>query len=270
MRQIDLIIIGNEILLGMVLDTNSQYLCRAVRGFGRRVGHISAVADDLGAIAAEIKNSVDRGAELIITCGGLGPTADDLTLEGIARATSRALETDLRALQLVTDRYRELAASGFVKAAEMDEARLKMARLPAGAVAVDNPVGAAPAIALDFDAMLIVALPGVPREMKAIVEGPLQPMLAERLGSGGYCELELIADCGDESVLAPLLKSVAADHPEAYVKSRAREFGATVKFLITISAAGASPEQAKSFAESARKQLEKALALENIPIQTAD
>jgi molybdopterin-biosynthesis enzyme MoeA-like protein len=116
---------------------------------------------------------------------------------------------------------------------------------------------------------LIVALPGVPREMKAIVEGPLQAILTERLGSGGYCELELIVDCGDESVLAPLLKIVAANHPEAYIKSRAREFGAAVKFLVTISAAGESPEQAKSFAESARNELDTLLVGADIEVVNA-
>jgi molybdenum cofactor synthesis domain-containing protein len=265
MGEIEVIIVGNEILLGIVLDTNSEYLCRMVRGFGRRVGHISVVADDLNAIAAEIKTSLGRRAELIFTCGGLGPTADDLTLEGIAQATSRALETDARALQLVTDRYRELASSGFVKAANIDEARLKMARIPAGAVAIDNPVGAAPAVALDLDSTLIVALPGVPREMKAIAEGPLHPILSERLGAGGYRELELVAECGDESVLAPLLKRVVATHPEAYIKSRAREFGPEVRFLVTISAAGSTAEQARSLAESARDDLETVLAAANIP-----
>lgn len=234
---------GNELLLGMVQDTNSNYLCRVVRGMGGRVSRIAMLPDDLNAIVAELASAMDRRAQLIFTCGGLGPTDDDMTLSAIAEATQRPLELDDEARDFVALRYRELADAAFVASAELTESRLKMARLPRGSRMLNNPVGAAPAVALETDRALIVALPGVPRELKSIVEGPLQTLLVEKLGGGSYREIELIADCGDESVLAPILRVCAAAHPSAYIKSRARGFGPEVKFLITISAHGRDWEQ---------------------------
>jgi molybdenum cofactor synthesis domain-containing protein len=260
MIPVEIIVIGNEVLLGAVLDTNSNYLCRVVRGMGSRVNHICVVGDDAVAISTEVRSSLNRRVGLLVTCGGLGPTEDDLTLAAIAEATGRKLELDASARDFVARRYKELAEAGFVDEPGMSEPRLKMARLPAGSVPIENPVGTAPAIALQVDSSLIVALPGVPKELKGIVEGPLQPTLISRLDGGSYREIELSADCGDESVLAPILQAVAAAHPETYIKSRARGFGAEVNFLITISASGRDTEQANCRVESARDELIAALA----------
>src|SRR5512138_2588341 len=87
-----IIVIGNELLLGLVQDTNSHYLCRVLRGMGGRVQRVAVVRDDADAIADEIRASLARRTDLLFTCGGLGPTDDDLTLTAIAQALSRQLE----------------------------------------------------------------------------------------------------------------------------------------------------------------------------------
>jgi nicotinamide-nucleotide amidase len=263
---VEIIVIGNEVLLGSVQDTNSSYLCRVVRGMGGKTTHIVVVGDDPVAIANEIRASLDRHAGLIFTCGGLGPTQDDLTLAAIADASGRALSVDPIAREFVSRRYRELAESGFVADAGLTESRLKMARLPAGSSAIENPVGAAPAVSLHIESALLIALPGVPKELRAIVEGPLQATLNTRLGGGAYREIELVADCGDESVLAPILRAVSAAHPEAYIKSRARGFGPEIKFLITVSASGQDTEQARRRVDSARDELSEVLSRAGINI----
>src|ERR1044071_8168394 len=171
---IEIVTIGNEILLGLVQDTNSNYLCRVVRGMGGRVRHIAIVRDEIDSIVEAIRASLLRRADLIFTCGGLGPTDDDLTLAAVAAATSRSLELNQQARELIERRYRELARSGYVASAEMSESRLKMARLPANCSVIENPIGAAPAIAMEAGVSRIVALPGVPAELKGIIEGPLQ------------------------------------------------------------------------------------------------
>src|SRR6266404_7555324 len=104
---VEILTIGNEILLGLVQDTNSNYLCRMVRGMGGRVRHIATPRDEMDAIADDINASLSRGAELIFTCGGLGPTDDDVTLAAIGKATRRKLELNAAAQQFVEQRYRD-------------------------------------------------------------------------------------------------------------------------------------------------------------------
>jgi molybdenum cofactor synthesis domain-containing protein len=241
---VEIIIIGNELLLGLVQDTNSNYLCRVLRGMGGRVRRIAIVRDEADAIGDETRASLARRTDLLFTCGGLGPTDDDLTLAAIAQALQRKLEIHLAARAFVERRYAELAAQGYVSSAAMTEARLKMARLPEGAQIIDNPIGAAPAVAITNERARIVALPGVPAELKAIVEGPLQSLLKELFGRGSYREREVVAECGDESRLAPALREVVAAHPDVYIKSRASHFGRDVTFRITLSATAESAEAA--------------------------
>ena len=259
MVNVEILTIGNEILLGIIEDTNSNYLCRVIRGMGGRVRRITVLRDEIDAIVGEVKASLERGAALIFTCGGLGPTDDDLTLTGIAQATARKLEINASAQEFVERRYRDLASQGYVSSAEMSEARLKMARLPEGARAVENPVGAAPAVVVEVNDTRIVSLPGVPAELKAIVEGPLQDLLAQVFGRGSYRERVITVGCGDESELAPALRRVAFLHPEVYIKSRASRFGPDVWLRIVISASAASAEEAGLMIASAASDLTRTL-----------
>ena len=257
---VEIIVIGNELLLGLVQDTNSNYLCRVLRGMGGRVRRVAIVRDEADAIADETRASLTRRTDLLFTCGGLGPTDDDLTLAAIAQALQRTLEIHAAARAFVERRYAELAAQGYVANAAMTEARLKMARLPDGARIIDNPIGAAPAITLTTRAARIVALPGVPAELKAIVEGPLQALLKELFGRGSYREREITVECGDESKLAPALRQAVAAHPEVYIKSRASHFGRDVMFRITISASAESAEAADRLIAAAADDLSHVFA----------
>lgn len=255
MVNIEIVTIGNEILLGLVQDTNSNYICRVVRGMGGRVRHIAIVRDEIDSIVEEVRASLSRRPDLIFTCGGLGPTDDDLTLAAVAEAAGRSLELNQKAREFVESRYRELARAGYVVSAEMSESRLKMARLPAGCRMIENPVGAAPAMLMEVNTSRIVSLPGVPAELKGITEGPLQSLLNEVFGRGSYREREMMVDCGDESVLAPALRQVASAHPEVYIKSRASRFGRDVMFRINISASASSSEEACRMIETAANDL---------------
>ncbi len=259
MVNIEIVVIGNEVLLGAVQDTNSNYLCRMVRGMGGRVRHIATVRDEAEAIADEIKRSLARRADLIFTCGGLGPTDDDLTLGAIAASLGLKLSLDEAAHRFVEWRYKELADQGYVEKAGLTDARLKMARLPEGAEAIENPVGAAPAAMLKVSGCRIISLPGVPSELKAIIEGPLQKTMREIFGRGSYREREVTVKCGDESALAPALRRVATAHPDVYIKSRASHFGRDITFRVLLSASAKRPEEADQMIERAFEDLTRAL-----------
>lgn len=260
MVNVEIVIIGNEVLLGLVQDTNSNYLCRVVRGMGGRVRRISVVRDEADAISDEVRAAFARSSDLVFTCGGLGPTDDDLTLAAIAQALDRPLAIDPAARAFVERRYGELAAQGHVSSPAMTEARLKMAQLPEGARIIENPVGAAPAVVITANKTRLVALPGVPAELKTIVEGPLQALLKELFGRGSYREREVMVECGDESRLAPALRQVVAAHPEVYIKSRASHFGPDVMFRITISASAESAEAADRMIVAASDDLSRTFA----------
>ena len=140
---------GNEVLLGDVLDSNSHLLCRTVTALGGAVTRTVMVRDDLDAIAAEVRGALRRAPNLVFTVGGLGPTADDMTLAGVALGLGVPLELHPQAERLVREAYAGFAAAGLVPFAELNEARLKMARLPRGAAPVRNPVGGAPGVVLE-------------------------------------------------------------------------------------------------------------------------
>ena len=141
---VEIVAVGNELLLGDVLDTNSQWLCRRFTGLGARVQRVTMVGDDEAIIAGVVRGALERGARLVVTTGGLGPTEDDLTLRAVAAALGRPLVEHPGAREMVARTYAELARRGHVASAEMTPARLKMARLPEGAEPLANGVGAAP------------------------------------------------------------------------------------------------------------------------------
>jgi len=239
----EIIAIGNELLLGDVLDTNTNWLCKRITGVGGQVTRVAMVRDEIEAIAAEMRAALKRNPDLIITTGGLGPTGDDITLQGVAEATGRPLELHAEALALVKATYEELTRKGYLADATLTEARKKMAYLPQDATALSNPVGAAPASVLQVGGTTLVSLPGVPEELKGIYQETLPPILKAIFGDSYYQEKAIIALCGDESSLAPILAEVVEDHPEVYIKSRARRYGSEVRILITLSAPGGSKKE---------------------------
>ena len=259
-KKVEIIAAGNELLLGDVLDTNTNWLCKRITGVGGLVTRAVLVRDEHDAIVAEIRSALDRKPQLVLTTGGLGPTSDDITLQAVAQATGCPVSLHPKALALVKERYRELAKKGYVGDSALTEARKKMAYLPRGAKAVANPVGSAPAVILEIAGSTLVSLPGVPEEMKGIYEETLQPTLKKIFGDSFYEERAVIAHCGDESMLAPILAQVVEAHPEVYIKSRARRYGPEVEILITLSSAGDARERVEGKIDRALEDLIAALA----------
>lgn len=266
----EILAVGNELLTGDVLDTNSHWLCGQLTGLGAVVRRVCQLPDEVGAIKREIRDARARGVGLLFTTGGLGPTDDDLTLEGVAGALSLELRIHSLAFKWVRARYEELARLGYVASAEMTPSRTKMARLPVGATPLANGVGAAPGVVLAVGDSTLVSLPGVPAELKDIFQGALRPVLAGLLGKGFFLEWVARVDCGDESVLAPMLGRVAKAHPRVYLKSRAGRFGSEVKFKLTLSARGRDRDQVEPMVVAAWGALRQALAEVGIEVLSVE
>jgi len=259
---VEILAIGDELLDGVTQDTNTHWLCRQVTAAGSWVRRAALVRDDPEAIAAEVAGAIGRGAALILVTGGLGPTADDRTLEGVARAAGVPLVEHDAAREMVAQRYAALFQAGAVAAPDLTPERLKMAVLPQGAKPIENPVGAAPAVLLRLGGTTIVCLPGVPGELKGIFAGPLRPHLDAVLGAGVAAERELLVRLNDESAMAPALQEVASLFPDVYVKSHARDFETGAGIRVTLCARAADPGAAGRALDAASQALRERLPVE--------
>ncbi len=213
----EILSIGNELLIGKVLNTNAQWLCRQATALGISVKRITVMPDDIEETAEAIGETLKRKPRFIITTGGLGPTFDDKTLQTIAKALGRRLEVNKEALKMVAEKYREYATS-ISNSVELTEARLKMATLPERTTPIFNPVGTAPGVRVDLVGTILLALPGVPREMEAIFEETILPLLRKASEGTVFYEESLFVDIM-ESTLAPLIDDAMSDNSGVYVKS---------------------------------------------------
>lgn len=267
--QIEIVSAGNEVLIGDVLDTNSNWLCRQITQRGGSVQRTVMVRDDVAAIAAEISGALDRAATIVFTVGGLGPTYDDRTLAGVAAALGVELELHAEAEQLVARKYAELFASGQVPSAQMNDARRKMAMLPADATPLFNPIGGAPGVVCYSGAAAIISLPGVPEELRAIFADSFDALFGDSFGGGLYEERLLIAATQDESVVAPQLAAAERQHPDVYIKSRAKRFGPEQRLRLTLSARADDAATLASLLDAAAAQLLREVSAAGIAIAPA-
>jgi len=218
-QSVEIVCIGTELLIGKTLNTNAQWLAKRVTSLGLSVRRITNVCDDVNEISSALKEAIQRNPRFLITTGGLGPTFDDKTLEGIAKALECKLEINNEALKMVEKKYRKYVEEGHMEKVELTPPRVKMARLPQGAKPLFNPVGTAPGIVMEREDATIVALPGVPSEMKSIFEGSVLPLLRQAAGDVTFFEISMEATGVMESEVAPLIDEVMHDNPYVYVKS---------------------------------------------------
>jgi nicotinamide-nucleotide amidase len=218
-QSIEIICVGNELLIGKTLNTNAQWLAKRVTTLGLTTRRITVVADEMDEISNAIQEAIQRNPNFLVTTGGLGPTFDDKTLEGIAVALKLRIEINEEALKMVKKKYRSYAQEGKIEVAELTLPRIKMAKLPEGATPISNPVGTAPAVVMKHKNVTILALPGVPSEMKSIFDESLAPVLKQAARNVTFFETSINATKVIESEMAPLIDEVMHNNPYVYIKS---------------------------------------------------
>jgi nicotinamide-nucleotide amidase len=218
-RDMEIICIGNELLIGKTLNTNAHWIAKQATTLGTNVKRITVVADDVNEIANAVRETLNRKPQFAITTGGLGPTFDDKTLEGIAKAVNRKLAVNPKALEMVRDKYAAYAKKKGTETVELTQARVKMATLPEKAEPVPNSVGTAPAVQVDLEKTTLIALPGVPSEMESIFNQTIASLLKQTLGESTFYEKSIYVDGVMESSLAPLIDKVIQKNTGVYVKS---------------------------------------------------
>ncbi len=173
--KVELITIGDELLLGFVVDTNAVHLARVLAGVGVEIIRSGTVPDEAGAIAGSVREALGRTGA-VITTGGLGPTSDDLTKPAIAALFGRELRLHVEIVTLIEQRFQSFGFKG-----PMPPGNRQQAMIPDGAVIIPNAHGTAPGIWIEDEyGRWVAMLPGVPREMRGMLADELIPMLRAR------------------------------------------------------------------------------------------
>ncbi|MEA3344920.1 MAG: CinA family nicotinamide mononucleotide deamidase-related protein [Chloroflexota bacterium] len=172
--QAEIISIGTELLLGAIVDTNAPYISQRLAEIGVDLYHRATVGDNEERIARCVEQALER-ADVVLCTGGLGPTVDDVTRQAMARATGRELELDEEMLGWIKERFRRWGHP-------MGENNRRQAFKPEGAIAIENPVGTAPIFIVQDGRGDVIVLPGVPHEMKYLMEREVIRYLKDKLG----------------------------------------------------------------------------------------
>ena len=244
----EILCIGNEILSGTIVNTNAYWLSKIITQAGGFVKRVTVAEDDVNEISLAIKESLVRESNWLIICGGLGPTYDDKTLEGLALALQIDLVLDKTAIEMLKKSYSRYSSNH-----RLDKTRLKMARIPKGSIPIQNPVGSAPSILIEASRegngggtsifssssiaasssnRIIVCLPGVPKEMKAIFLESMLPKIKKMIGEFHFIETTHEVTDISEAMLAPIVSRIVQSnspdliylktHPIAFTHNKIR------------------------------------------------
>ena len=196
-----ILVIGDEILSGRTKERNIGYIAEYLARIGVDVREARVVPDVADEIVAAV-NALRARYDYVVTTGGIGPTHDDITADAIARAFGVAIDEDPRALAVMMERYLP---------ADLTAARRRMARIPAGADLIDNPISKAPGFRIGN----VIVLAGVPAVMQAMLD-----FAAKTISTGSVMLVEVVsADSIPEGRYGDALGAIAAAHPDVAIGS---------------------------------------------------
>lgn len=209
--------LGNELLIGRTINKNANEIALELTKIGLEVQRETTVRDDLHQASQALKEILVRKPTVIVITGGLGPTHDDIQLEVIAKALNSTLELSDLAVEMLEKRYHKPRS-------EIAVNQLKMAHLPKGAIALHNSEGSAPGSMIKYNGTLIFSLPGVPREMRAILTQEIIPNIINivkpgtRLYEFGFSAYDI-----GESKLEEFTVKAMAEYPDVGFKTHPRK-----------------------------------------------
>jgi len=186
--QCEIIMIGTELLLGQIVDTNAAFLGQVLAENGINLYQKTTVGDNPVRIRQALDAVLDR-SDVILTSGGLGPTEDDITRECIAELLDRPLEFRQDLYEELVDRFNRFR---FI----MTENNKKQASAPRGAIGIPNPNGTAPGLIVEDPRGTIICMPGVPSELKPMLTDSVIPYLRKRFALTGIIHSRVLKVCG--------------------------------------------------------------------------
>lgn len=183
----EILSVGTELLLGQILDTHAVTMAQILAGCGIACTRRATVGDNLDRIVATLQEMLER-SDIVITIGGLGPTQDDLTRDGIAAALGDSLELD----SAMEEKLRKIFA---LRNLPWVDSISRQALRPTSARLIDNPNGTAPGLLCEKDGKVVIALPGPKSEFNPMAEGPVRDFLSRRQG-GQVIHSRVLRICG--------------------------------------------------------------------------
>jgi nicotinamide-nucleotide amidase len=248
--RVELLCTGDELVTGLIADTNSPWFEAKLFELGVKVERVLLVGDVRPDITQALLEVASR-ADVALVSGGLGPTMDDFTLECAAAAAGVPVEEDPQALAWIKERY---AKRGIA----LNPGAFRMARIPQGAEVVRNPVGSAPLVILRLGRCRLFFVPGVPREYKALAEGEVLPRIRAALESDSeraYRAFRLLKTVGiPESQLDAAVAPLVPQHPKVVFGFRTHAPENHLKLMATASTQ-AEADAALAAAEAASRQV---------------
>ncbi len=184
----EIVTTGSELLLGQIVDTNAVWMAQRLNEIGIHLYYKSTVGDNENRLCELLQTCLKR-SDVVIVTGGLGPTADDITRQALARAVERPLLVHEPTLEGLRQRFSNWGT-------RMTSNNQQQALIPEGAEIVPNPVGTAPGIRLETENCVLFALPGVPREMKHLMTESVVPFLRVRTGGTGIIRTRTLRTIG--------------------------------------------------------------------------
>lgn len=200
----ELLMIGTELLLGQIQDTNATYMGQLLADHGIDLYQKTTVGDNPERIKAALNDALDR-SDVVFCSGGLGPTADDITRECVAEVAGVEMEFHPEILETIKGMFAKYASP-------MTENNKRQAMVPIGATVLDNPFGTAPGLMVECDRGIIFCMPGVPRELKPMLNDTILPYLIKRFDLDSTIHYRVLHICGiGESRIDQVIKELISD-----------------------------------------------------------
>ena len=247
MPSAEIITIGTELLLGETLDTNAQSIAIGLRETGVDLFRKTTIGDNIQRIAQVIQEALQR-SQIVITTGGLGPTVDDPTRQAVALAMGVEVEYHADLWEQIIARFQRYNR-------QPTENNRRQAYLPAGAIAVENPVGTAPAFIFEKEDRCVISLPGVPKEMEYLLSHTVLPYLRQHYQISTVIHTRTLHTAGaGESLIDDLIGDLEAlSNPTVGLAAHSGQVD------VRIVAKAESDEEAKQLIDPVEQDLRKRL-----------
>lgn len=212
---VEIIATGDELLYGRILDTNSHWIAQRVAELGARLRRITTIGDEPEIIGSTLLEALKRDAHFIIFTGGLGPSADDLTVDSIGHALGKKTVIDDQGAQKIIKAYKK---RGITDNAAIERG-IRMARLLEDSEPLQNPVGFSIGMKVQDAGKTIFTCPGVPSEMKGIFNTHIAPLIQSKANSVFLARTYNVSMVWKD--FFPLYREMQMDYPDIYIKNAA-------------------------------------------------
>lgn len=237
----EIVCVGTEILMGNIVNTNAKYIAENLAILGICNYYQTVVGDNEGRLTETINVALNR-SDIVILCGGLGPTEDDLTKEVAAKCLNKEMHLDERA-------WNEIQTYFDKRGLKLTENNKKQALIPEGSIVMYNPNGTAPGIIMEADEKVVILLPGPPLEMIPMFDDQVRPYLQEKSQRSIYSIMVKMCGTGESIVATEIADLIHSDNPTVATYAK------TGEVHVRVTGSGSDEKEAKKLVKPVVKEL---------------